>query len=137
MTTVTINETFNMFGERTHRREFDVERAVDLISGINRYARAPVTFEVMKLNGMEFVVMWDDIPTYRDAQLVLVGVERIIGPNCSFALALGGDEWGVGVPIGAWYCFHTKYWLVACLLQVIMEHAESYDFWRDRVVIGE
>jgi hypothetical protein len=51
MTTVTINETFNMFGERTHRREFDVERAVDLISGINRYARAPVTFEVMKLNG--------------------------------------------------------------------------------------
>ena len=135
MSTVTINETFNMLGERIHHRTYDVERAVDLISGINRYARAPVTFEVMKLNGMEFVVIWDDIPTYRDAQWVLVGVEHIIGPNCALALPLGGDEWGVGVPIGAWYCFHTRYWLMACLLQVIMEHAESYDFWHEAAEI--
>jgi hypothetical protein len=129
MTRFNTNPTTNMFGQEIHSRTWNVERAVDHVTGINRYTRSAVTFEIAEIDGLRVVVIWDDIPTYREAQLMLVGVEKIIGPNGALAVALGSEEWAVGVLWHDWLTSHVAYWLMACALQVIMAEATSYDFW--------
>jgi hypothetical protein len=132
MACIETSATVDMFGQEIHSKTWDVERAVDHITGINRYTRSTVTFEVVEIDGLKVVVMWDDIPTYRDAQLMLAGIESIIGPNGAMAVALDSDEWAVGVLWNDWVTSNVEYCLMACALQVIMTEATSYDFWNSR-----
>lgn len=77
MAVIKTKPTIDMFGQDLFSRTQDIERDVDFVTGTNRYTGEPVRFEVMKSDGRGFVVLWDGMPSYRDAQGVTAGIERL------------------------------------------------------------
>ncbi len=97
MALIKTKPAIDMFGQDLPSRTHDIERGIEVIAGTNRYTGEPVQFEVMKSNGHEFVVLWDGLSSYRDAQFVTVGIEELTAPNTvhgTLEIPLGPGEWG-------------------------------------------